>query len=122
MILSLMDQYQDQLTGIFQALSDPTRRAVIARLGRGPASVSDLAAPFGMTLPSFMKHIRFLEGSGLIRTHKAGRVRTCEIERQQFAAVERWMSGQRALWESRADRLEEFVTKLQKEGNPNDPE
>jgi DNA-binding transcriptional ArsR family regulator len=110
MILSLMEQYPEQLDSIFQALADPTRRAVLGRLGEGPASISDLAKPFDMALPSFMKHIHFLEGSGLIRTHKEGRVRTCAIEKKQFAAVEAWLSTQRALWEGRTDRLEQFVT------------
>src|ERR1700744_1943023 len=109
MILSLMEQYSEQLDSIFQALADPTRRAVLGRLGKGPASISDLAKPFDMALPSFMKHIHFLEGSGLIRTHKEGRVRTCAIEKKQFAAVEAWLSTQRALWEGRTDRLEQFV-------------
>jgi DNA-binding transcriptional ArsR family regulator len=113
-----MEQYRDELSGVFQALADPTRRAVIARLNRGPASVGDLAAPFAMALPSFMKHIRFLEGSGLIRTRKAGRVRMCEIEKRQLLAAEGWLSEQRALWDSRADRLEDFVARLQKEGRP----
>lgn len=113
-----MEQYPDELSGVFQALADPTRRAVLGRLSTGPASVSDLAKPFEMALPSFMKHIRFLEGSGLIRTHKAGRVRTCEIEQQRLAMVEGWLSEQRALWEGRADRLEQFVTSLQERGKP----
>src|SRR5688500_18682965 len=104
-----MEKYL-QLDGIFQALADPTRRAVLGRLGRGPASVSELARPFDMALPSFMKHIRLLEGSGLIRTRKDGRVRTCAIERKSFAAVESWLSSQRAIWEGRTDRLEQFVT------------
>lgn len=111
-----MEQYQDQLSGIFQALADPTRRAVLGRLSEGPASVSDLAKPFEMALPSFMKHVRFLEGSGLIRTRKEGRVRTCEIDRRQFAVAETWLSEQRALWDGRADRLEQFVTRIQEEG------
>lgn len=110
-----MEQYQTQLDGIFQALADPTRRAVLARLGNGPASISDLARPFDMALPSFMKHVRFLEGSGLIRTSKQGRVRTCAIETKQFAAIDRWLSTQRALWEGRTDRLEQFVTSAHKE-------
>lgn len=113
-----MEQYSDELSGIFQALADPTRRAVLGRLSKGPASVSDLAKPFEMALPSFMKHIRFLEGSGLIRTHKEGRVRTCEIERKRLAAVEGWLLEQRALWEGRADRLEQFVTRMQQQGKP----
>ncbi len=111
-----MEQYPDSLSDIFQALADPTRRAVIRRLGEGPATVSDLAKPFEMALPSFMKHIRFLESSGLIRTHKEGRVRTCEIKRKQFATAEAWLSEQRALWEGRADRLEQFVTAIQTKG------
>jgi DNA-binding transcriptional ArsR family regulator len=111
-----MEHYQRDLSDVFQGLADPTRRAVLGRLSRGPASVSDLAEPFEMALPSFMKHIRFLEGSGLIRTRKEGRVRTCEIDRTQFAAAESWLSEQRAIWEGRADRLEQFVTEIQKKG------
>ena len=102
-----MAQYLD---GIFQALADPTRRAVVGRLGRGPASVGELAAPFDMALPSFMKHIHVLEESGLIRTSKSGRVRICEIDRKQVAAVGGWLDEQRAIWEGRTDRLEQFVT------------
>ena len=113
-----MDQYPERLDGIFQALADPTRRAVLGRLGRGPASISDLAKPFDMALPSFMKHIHFLEESGLIRTRKDGRVRTCAIERKPFAMVETWLSAQRAIWESRADRLEQFVVTAQEKKKP----
>jgi DNA-binding transcriptional ArsR family regulator len=109
-----MDQYPEQLNGVFQALADPTRRAVLGRLGQGPASISELAKPFEMALPSFMKHIHFLEETGWIRTRKQGRVRTCAIEKEQFAAVEAWLSEQRALWEGRTDRLEQFVTHVQK--------
>jgi DNA-binding transcriptional ArsR family regulator len=110
MILSLVEKYHDQLDGVFQALADPTRRAVLGQLAKGPASISDLAKPFGMALPSFLKHIRSLEESGLIRTRKDGRVRTCAIEKRPFAAVEAWLSAQRALWEGRSDRLAQFVT------------
>lgn len=115
MILSLMDQYTENLDTIFQSLADPTRRAVIARLGRGPASVTELAKPFEMALPSFMKHVRQLEDSGLIRTHKHGRVRTCTIEENKFAMVETWLKEQRILWEARLDRLDAFATKTMKE-------
>jgi DNA-binding transcriptional ArsR family regulator len=101
---------QRQLDGIFRALADPTRRAVIGRLGRGPASVGELAAPFEMALPSFMKHIRMLEAAGLIHTSKSGRVRTCTIDHDRLAAVDGWLSQQRAIWERRTDRLEQFVT------------
>jgi len=108
-----MEQYPERLSGIFQALADPTRRAVVGRLGKGPASISDLAAPFDMALPSFMKHIRTLEESGLIRTRKQGRVRTCALRTKPFAAVETWLSAQRVLWEGRTDRLEQFVMSAQ---------
>ncbi len=113
-----MDQYPTQLDGIFQALADPTRRAVLGRLAAGPASVSDLARPFNMALPSFMKHIRVLEQSGLIRTRKEGRVRTCAIEQESFVAVEAWLSAQRDLWEARTDRLEQFVINENEEESP----
>jgi DNA-binding transcriptional ArsR family regulator len=105
-----MDIYSDRLDQIFQALSDPTRRAVLGRLGAGPASVGELARPFGMALPSFMKHIRVLEEGGLIRTRKIGRVRTCALDSAALAPAETWLARQRALWEARTDRLEQFVT------------
>ncbi|WP_309103798.1 metalloregulator ArsR/SmtB family transcription factor [Microbacterium sp.] len=98
------------LDEVFIALSDPTRRAVIRRLGEGPASVGELSEPFSITLPSFMKHVRTLESSGLIRTHKTGRVRTCVLNRERLDLVDDWLADQRRLWESRTDRLEQFVT------------
>lgn len=106
---------EHNLDGVFQALADPTRRAVLGRLGEGPASVTELARPFDMALPSFMKHVRLLEGAGLIRTRKTGRVRTCVIEKERFAVAESWLSAQRELWERRTDRLEQFVMDQQKE-------
>jgi len=111
-----MGQYPERLNGIFQALADPTRRAVLGRLGKGPAGISDLARPFDMALPSFMKHIHLLEDTGLIRTSKKGRVRTCAIEKRPFAVVEAWLSAQRAIWEARTDRLEQFVTTAREKG------
>jgi DNA-binding transcriptional ArsR family regulator len=108
-----MDQYPIQLSRVFQALGDPTRRAVLGRLAEGPASASELAKPFDMALPSFMKHLRVLEDSGWIRTRKEGRVRTCAIEEKALTAVEAWLSEQRAVWEGRTDRLEQFVTSTQ---------
>lgn len=105
-----MEQYSAVLDGVFVALADPTRRAMIVRLGRGPASVGDLARDVPMTLPSFMKHVRVLESNGLIRTAKSGRVRTCELNRQRFALVEDWLAEQRHIWMGRTDRLERFVT------------
>jgi DNA-binding transcriptional ArsR family regulator len=105
-----MAQYSPQLDGVFVALADPTRRAVIQRLSQGPTSVSDLAREFPMTLPSFMKHVRTLETSGLIRTAKSGRVRTCVLDRKRLTLVEDWLTQQRRIWEGRTDRLERFVT------------
>jgi DNA-binding transcriptional ArsR family regulator len=105
-----MAQYSTQLDGVFQALSDPTRRAVLRRLGTGPASIGELAAPFEMALPSFMKHVRNLENTGLIRTRKSGRVRTCTLEKKSFDVIEAWLGEQRSIWDGRTDRLERFVT------------
>ena len=105
-----MAQYSAQLDGLFVALADPTRRAVIRRLGRGPASVGDLAGEFPMTLPSFMKHVRTLESNGLIRTVKSGRVRTCVLNRERLTVLEDWLAQQRRIWEGRTDRLERLVT------------
>ena len=110
-----MAQYLAELDGVFLALADPTRRAVIHQLGRGPASVGELAGVATMTLPSFMKHVRMLESTGLIRTAKSGRVRTCELNRERFALVEGWLAQQRRGWEERTDRLERFVTKAKEE-------
>jgi DNA-binding transcriptional ArsR family regulator len=104
-----MDQYYGQLDGIFQALADPTRRAVLGRLGQGPASISELAKPFDMALPSFMKHIRLLEDSGWIKTRKRGRVRSCTLEKKAFTAADRWLSEQRLIWEARFDRLDAWL-------------
>ncbi len=114
-MISAGQQMPDDLSAIFLALADPTRRAVIARLGRGPASVSELAIPFEMGLPSFMKHIRLLEDTGMIRTKKAGRTRTCVIDGPGLSNAERWLAEQRKIWEAQADRLEEFVMREQEE-------
>ena len=105
-----MAQYSAELDGVFVALADPTRRGVIRRLGSGPTSVGDLASAFPMTLPSFMKHVRMLESAGLIRTAKAGRVRTCVLNRECLALIDDWLAEQRRIWEERTDRLERFVT------------
>lgn len=108
-----MEHQSFELDDVFGALADPTRRAVLGRLGRGPASIGELARPFDMALPSFMKHIRSLEKSGWIRTHKIGRVRTCSIETRAAAAAEAWLEQQHAIWNDRTDRLEHFVTTVQ---------
>lgn len=105
-----MANYPHPLDEIFGALSDPTRREVIRRLGRGPVTVGELARPFSITLPSFMKHVRALESSGLIRTAKSGRVRTCTLNRDRLELVEHWLAEHRLFWEQRTDRLEQFLT------------
>jgi DNA-binding transcriptional ArsR family regulator len=96
----------------FQALADPTRRGMLARLSQGPASVSELALPFAISLPAVMQHLRALEASGLVKSEKRGRVRTCRIEPKALAGAEGWIAEQRALWEGRLDRLEDYLETL----------
>ena len=100
------------LDGVFHALADPTRRAVVARLGSGPATVKELGEPFGMALPSFMKHLAVLENCGLITSRKVGRVRTCRIEPRSLAAAEAWIAEQRVIWEARTHRMVQYVEDL----------
>ena len=94
---------------VFHALSDANRRAMIDRLLDGPASVSELARPLSISLPAVVQHLHVLEDSGVVRSHKLGRVRTCEIEPQALSTAERWIGERRALWEQRLDRLGEFL-------------
>ena len=96
----------------FQALSDPIRRGMLARLSRGPASVSELARPLPISFPAVLQHLQALEASGLIASHKSGRVRTCRIEPAALSVAERWIADQRALWEARTDRFENYVDQL----------
>ena len=105
-----MAKYVSPLDDVFAALADPTRRTVVGVLGQGPASVGELAQSAAMTLPSFMKHVRTLERCGLIHTAKHGRVRTCTLDRRRLGVVDAWLAEQRAVWEARTDRLEQFVT------------
>ena len=109
-----------QLSEVFYALADPTRRTIVGVLGRGPASVSALAAPFAMALPSFMKHLSVLERSGVIRSNKVGRVRTCELRPKTLSRAEQWIAEQRAIWEARTDRMSAFVERLHQEDLSND--
>ena len=97
---------------VFHALSNPTRRKVLERLSVGPATVSELAAPFDMQLPSFVQHLSVLEHSRLVKSKKRGRVRTYEIAPERFKVVEDWMAERRQLWEARLDRLDEYVKQL----------
>jgi DNA-binding transcriptional ArsR family regulator len=94
---------------VFRALSDANRRAMIDRLLDGPASVSELARPLAISLPAVVQHLHVLEASGVVRSHKVGRVRTCEIEPLALSTAERWISERRAAWEARLDRLGEFL-------------
>jgi DNA-binding transcriptional ArsR family regulator len=93
----------------FAALADPTRVAIVARLSRGVASVSELAAPFDMSLRAVLKHVHVLEEAGLVRSAKNGRVRHCELQRERIDDAARWIEQQRARWERRIDRLERYV-------------
>jgi DNA-binding transcriptional ArsR family regulator len=119
-ILSRMANQYAHLSEVFYALADPTRRAIVGVLGRGPASVSALAAPFAMALPSFMKHLSVLERCGVIRSNKVGRVRTCELRPKTLSRAEQWIAEQRAIWEARTDRMSAFVEKLHQEDLSND--
>lgn len=104
-----------ELTRIFQALTDPTRRAVLERLTRGPAAVSELARPFDMALPSFTQHLGVLEDCGLVRSKKEGRVRTYALAPQPLEAAEHWLAAQRRQWERRLDALDDFLQTLKEQ-------
>ena len=100
--LPLLDQ-------VFHALADPTRRGMVERLVRGPATVSELSRPLDMSLPAVLQHLQVLEASGLVRSEKAGRVRTCRVEPDALRAAEAWVAGQRTAWETRLDRLGDYL-------------
>lgn len=99
----------------FQALSDPTRRALVERLSRGPASVSELAAPFPMSMSAVVQHLKILEASGLIASEKTGRVRTCRVDAQALSAAERWINERRKSVERSLDRLGVFLDETKNE-------
>jgi len=101
--------------GVFRALSDPTRRAVLERLSVSPASVSELAAPYRMALPSFVEHLRVLERSGLVRSRKVGRVRTYQLAPERLKLAEDWLGRQRRMWEQRLDRLDAYLLKMKED-------
>lgn len=94
---------------VFQALADPSRRVMVDRLSRGPASVSELARPLAMSLAAVIQHVQVLEASGVVRSEKVGRVRTCRIEPAALQSAEHWIAERRAMWESRLDRLGEYL-------------
>jgi DNA-binding transcriptional ArsR family regulator len=99
----------ESLDLVFQALADPTRRAIVIRLTRGPASVSELAQPLPMSLPAVLAHLRVLQDSGMVRSTKTGRIRTCEIEPAVLGTAEQWLGDRRSHWERRLDRLGQFL-------------
>jgi DNA-binding transcriptional ArsR family regulator len=107
-----MPKRSAQLDGVFQALSDPTRRAVLRRLGVGEAPVSELARQFDMALPSFLQHLRMLERSGLVTSRKEGRVRTCELRSRSLSLAEGWLAEQRTLWQQRLDRFDTYLDQM----------
>ena len=104
-----MEQDARQLNGIFQAIADPTRRAVLGRLGSGPASVSDLAKPFDMALPSFMQHLGVLERAGIATSHKTGRSRVFQLAPGSLELASAWLATFRNHWERRLDQLDQLL-------------
>ena len=104
-----------RLDRVFQALADPTRRAVLERLSSGPAPVSELAQPFEMALPSFSQHLDVLEHCGLVRSRKTGRVRTYRLAPRPLKVAEHWMVKQRANWERRLDQLDNYLKDLKEQ-------
>jgi DNA-binding transcriptional ArsR family regulator len=100
------------IDGVFRALADPTRRQVLERLGRSPASVSELAKPFDMALPSFLEHMKILEGYGLVRSEKTGRVRTYQLVPRRLQQAEDWLARQRTFWTARLDQLDSYLLQM----------
>ena len=107
-----MLKHEEQLDRVFHALSDCSRRRMIERLSSGPASVSDLARPLPMTLAAVVQHVQVLEAAGLVRTHKVGRVRRCELRVESLRPVDRWISERQANWNAAFDRLGELLSEL----------
>jgi DNA-binding transcriptional ArsR family regulator len=104
-----MSAQSEKIDRVFQALGDPTRRAMMERLSAGPVSVSRLAEPFGMSLAAVVQHLQILEESGLVRTEKVGRVRTCSIDPRGLALAANWIGERRSIWETRLDRLGDLL-------------
>jgi DNA-binding transcriptional ArsR family regulator len=112
-----MLNYSSKLNRLFYALADPARRAMVERLSRGPAPVSELARPLPMSLPAAMQHLDVLTEAGLVRSEKIGRVRTCRIEPEALRAAEKWIGLRRSEWEMRLDRLDDYLKTLESEGD-----
>ncbi|MDP9117990.1 MAG: metalloregulator ArsR/SmtB family transcription factor [Actinomycetota bacterium] len=107
-----MLKHGDDLDLVFQALGDPTRRGIVERLSRGSASVSELAKPLPMSLPAVYQHLQVLEASGLVRSEKVGRVRTCHLELKMLDTADTWMHARRTMWQRRLDRLDTYLASL----------
>ena len=116
----MLNQATD-LDRLFHALADPARRAMVERLSRGPAPVSELAKPLPMSLPSVMQHLGVLEAAGLVRTEKVGRVRSCAIEPEALSLAEQWINARRIEWQHRLDRLGDYLEVLKDEEEAGDP-
>lgn len=116
MLLKHMLNQCADLDRLFQALADPARRAIVERLSRGPAAVSELARPLPMSLPAAMQHLGVLEAAGLVRSEKVGRVRTCSIDPRALSQVEHWINARRIEWEQRLDRLDAYLKTMDGEG------
>lgn len=115
MLVSRMAKHEPDLSLLFHALADPTRRSILTRLAEGPAPVTELANPTGLRLPTVMRHLSVLEAAGLIATSKDGRVRSCAIVPEALAPVRTWLDEQQTIWEERLDRMDEYVMKLMEE-------
>jgi DNA-binding transcriptional ArsR family regulator len=109
-----MAKHQADLSLLFHALADPTRRSILSRLAKTPVSVTDLAGPTGLRLPTVMRHLSVLEGAGLIITNKDGRIRTCAIVPEALNPARTWIHEQQAVWEARLTRLDAFVMQAMK--------
>lgn len=116
MIVSNMAKNEPELTLLFHALADPTRRSILARLAETPARVTELAEPTGLKLPTVMRHLSVLEEAGLLTSSKDGRVRTCALVPEALGPAQTWLDEQRAVWEGRLDRFDAYVMTLNKEG------
>jgi DNA-binding transcriptional ArsR family regulator len=112
-MLKYAELTERDVDALFGALADPSRRAMVERLTRGPASVSELARPLAMSLPAVVQHLHVLEASGLVSSQKVGRVRTCTVQPAALRAVERWFAAKRAFWEESLDRLGDYLAEDQ---------
>jgi DNA-binding transcriptional ArsR family regulator len=121
MILKHMLKQSADLDRLFHALADPARRAIVERLSRGPASVTELARPLPMSLPAAIQHLGVLEAAGLVHSQKRGRIRQCAIEPHALSLAEQWINARRIEWERRLDRLGDYLKTLEQQGDGDGP-